>query len=77
MKEFLKMSETAQKVAEELDSQLGDCKDLAKEGMLVGDMRCCVVRTAVHILDNYPVKLTSAVNTEILDWFQNEYGICL
>lgn len=77
MKDFYEMSKIAQEVAEEIDKQLDDCKDLAKEGMLSEEMRGCAIRTTVGILDNWSVKLTSSVRNQILDWFQAEYGICL
>lgn len=71
------MSELAERVTAAFDRQLYDAKDLAKEGALTGEMRGCVVRTAVSILDNWPDKLSKSVRMEVIDWFRAEYGICL
>ena len=71
------MSGIAQSVVEELDWHLDDCKDEAQVGLLVGEARESVIRTAEKILDNWPEKLTGSVHKEVLDWFQAEYGICL
>lgn len=77
MKDFFKMSEVAQKVAESLDRQFDDCKELAQNGMLVGEMRGCVIRKAVETLDNWTPRLEHSTRCEVINWFQSEYGICL
>lgn len=77
MKDVFEMSELAQEVAENIDNQLDDCKDLAREGMLSGGMLGCVVRAVVNTLDNWNPRLDYSTRCEVLDWFQSEYGICL
>ena len=77
MKSFDEMNKISQEVAESLDEQLYDCKEECKSGMLSGSMYACVIQTVLDTLDNWTPRLTYAIRCEILDWFQNEYGLCL
>lgn len=77
MKNFDEMNEISQEVAESLDEQLYDCKEECQNGLLSGDMYACVIRTVLDTLDNWTPRLTYAIRCEVLDWFQNEYGLCL
>lgn len=77
MKKFSEMSELSQEVAESIDNQLYDCKEDCKKGMLSGDMRRCVIRTVLNTLDNWTPSLKYATRSEVLDWLQSEYGLCL
>lgn len=77
MKQYHEMNEVAQEVADCLDEQLYDCKEDCKMGILSGDMLNCIVRTVLNTLDNWTPRLTTSVRSEVLDWFQLEYGLCL
>lgn len=71
------MSDSAREIAGEVDWQLDEYKDSAQAGVLEEKLQSTMIRTVESILDNQPVKLTEAVRTEVLNWFQAEYGICL
>ncbi len=77
MKNYFEMNEVSQEVADSLEEQLYDCKEDCKQGWLSGDMLNCIVRTVLDTLDNWTPKLTTAMRSEVLDWFQSEYGLCL
>lgn len=77
MKKYFEMHEVSQEVADNLEEQLYDCKEDCKMGMVSGDMRNCVIKTVLDTLDNWTPKLTGGMRLEVLDWFQDEYGICL
>ena len=71
------LSILSQEVAERIDEQLDDCKAECLRGQLSGDMYECVIQTVTNILDSWEPRLKYATRCEILDWFQEEYGICL
>lgn len=77
VKKFFEMNEVSQEVAECIDNQLYDCKDDCKNGMLSESMLKCVIRTVTVTMDNWTPKLSYSMRCEVLDWFQNEYGLCL
>ncbi len=77
MKNYSEMNEISQEVADSLEEQLYDCKEDYKKGRLSGDMLNCIVRTVLDTLDNWTPRLTTVMRSEILDWFQSEYGLCL
>ena len=77
MKNYSEMNEISQEVADSLEEQLYDCKEYCKKGRLSGDMLNCIVRTVLDTLDNWTPRLTTVMRSEILDWFQSEYGLCL
>lgn len=77
MKNYSEMNEISQEVADSLEEQLYDCKEDCKKGRLSEDMLNCIVRTVLDTLDNWTPRLTTVMRSEILDWFQSEYGLCL
>lgn len=77
MKNYFEMNEISQEVADSLEEQLYDCKEDCKKGRLSGDMLNCIVRTVLDTLDNWTPRLTTVMRSEVLDWFQSEYGLCL
>ena len=77
MKNYSEMNEISQEVADSLEEQLYDCKEDCKKGRLSVDMLNCIVRTVLDTLDNWTPRLTTVMRSEILDWFQSEYGLCL
>lgn len=77
MKIYSEMNEVSQEVADSLEEQLYDCKEDCKKGRLSEDMLNCIVQTVLGTLDNWTPKLTTAMRSEVLDWFQSEYGLCL
>lgn len=77
MKNYFEMNEVSQEVADSLEEQLYDCKEDCKKGRLSRDMLNCIVRTVLDTLDNWTPRLTTVMRSEVLDWFQSEYGLCL
>jgi hypothetical protein len=77
MKNYLEMDEVSQNVVNILEEQLCDLKKDCKEGILSGDMCNFVTKTVLGTLDDWTPRLTTVIRSEILDWFQSEYGLCL
>ena len=73
----MRLSKTAQEVADQIDRDLYDCKEECKSGLLYGELRVIVIRTILKIMDEWQPRLNRTVRMEVLDWVQREYGICM
>ena len=71
------MKKVSQEVADNLEEKLYDYKEDYKKGEMSGDMLNCIVWTVLDTLDNWTPKLDTVIRSEVLDWFQSEYGLCL
>lgn len=75
--DYFKMNEVAQEVANILEEQLYDCKEDCKNGRLSGTMLNLVTQIVLDTLDNWTPRLNTVIRSEVLNWFQSEYGLCL
>ncbi len=74
---YLAMSENLRKVADCIEEQLCDCKEDCRKGRLSGSMYRLVVQTFLNTLDNWTPRLNASMRSQIADWFESEYGLCL
>ncbi|MFR0822574.1 MAG: hypothetical protein ACLU84_00660 [Clostridia bacterium] len=77
MKNYFEMNEVSQEVADRLEEQLYDCKEDCNKGNLSRSMFNAIAQTVLDTLDNWTPRLTTPMRSEVLDWFQSEYGLCL
>lgn len=77
MRKSYNFNETVEEVIGSIEHEVGDAKDAAKEGLLYGDARGCVIRAILNIMDNRRPRLTYKERLAICDYVQDQYGICM
>lgn len=77
MKHYDELTENAREVADCIDLELYDCKEVCKSGNASGGILKSVITVVLNALDNWKPKLTPSERREVLEYVQSEYGVCM
>ncbi len=71
------MSKLAQEVTAEIGREFSDCMEDCKMGRLSYDVKGIIIRNILKIMDTWNPRLNYSIRCEVLDWVQENFGICM